>query len=223
MEQGGHEFSLEYYHRKRYNLLSADLTYFELGSFPKDSTRLQPLPSYIASESFDVILLDGHQLRTQTSSMPWDRDRLLISQLIIALQSIKKGGTIVIKLPLPHRHSAARVLVLLRMLSSELVGWKPVAMHANRGQFYAVAKGIGNGEMGSNVQQYIDGLGSLWSALTFGGEGEAGRPMVPEDLDFIVSMDEVMDHHLEWLKEYGDPFWRVQADALETFYRRRGV
>ncbi|KAH9478147.1 hypothetical protein JR316_0008600 [Psilocybe cubensis] len=223
VEEGGHEFLLESDYLTRFHLLSANLTYFELGPHCNDTVELHRLPMYMSVPVFDLVLLDGHQLRTQTTSVPWDRDRLLISQVIIGLKSVRQGGTLVVKLPLPHRHIAARIIFLLRILSNELVGWKPLCMHANRGQFYAVAKGVGEGKSGGNLQNYVEKLGLLWSALTFGGEDNVGRAMVPEDLDFIISMNDLRDHHLEWLLEYGKAFWKVQANAMERFYLKKGI
>jgi len=223
VEDGGHELSLEERHRLRFNLFSSNLTYYQLGPSIIDDHRLQHLPFQLSGRSFDVVLLDGHQLRTQASAMPWDSDRLLISQLIIGLRSVKEGGTIIMKLPLPHKPVAARILYLFTMISSSLIGWKPTSMHANRGTFYAVAKGVGSGQNGSKTPMILQALKNLWVSLTFGGEEGSGRFMVPEDLDFLVSLEDLVSHHLDWLTTLGTPLWKVQGTALERLYERKHI
>ncbi|KIM39355.1 hypothetical protein M413DRAFT_197953 [Hebeloma cylindrosporum] len=215
---GGHEFSLEEHHHSRFNLFSANLTYYQLGPTIIDNGRLQVLPFDIITGSFDVVLLDGHQLRTQRSALPWDYDRLLISQLILGLQSVKDGGTIIMKLPMPHKPVSARILYLFNIISSRTLRWKPNLMHANRGTFYAVAKGVGKGQGGHKIPIILGALKALWVNLTFGGEEGSGRYMVPEDLDFLISMDDLVSHHLDWLTKLGTPLWKVQKAALEKFY-----
>ena len=145
VDDGGHEFLLEERHRSRLQLFNANLTYYQLGPTVIDNERLQSLPFDIIGAPFDVVLLDGPQLRTQASALPWDIDRLLISQLILGIQSVRNGGTMILKLPLPHKPVSARILYLFDATSSRTLRWKPNIMHANRGTFYAVAKGVGGG------------------------------------------------------------------------------
>jgi len=215
---GGHEFSLDEHHRSRFHLFNANLTYYQLGPTVIDNGRLQSLPFDIIGGSFDVVLLDGHQLRTQVSTLPWDNDRLLISQLILGMQSVKIGGTIIMKLPLPHKPVSARILHLFDTTSFRTLRWKPNIMHANRGTFYAVAKGVGSGQGGHKIPIILEALKTLWVSLTFGGEEGLGRYMVPEDLDFLISMDDLVSHRLDWLTKLGTPLWRVQKNALKKFH-----
>ncbi|KAF8910904.1 hypothetical protein CPB84DRAFT_1842180 [Gymnopilus junonius] len=220
---GGHEFTLEHYHRSRFELMYQNLTYYQLSPSNLDDPRLQNLPSEITSPTFDLVLLDGHQLRTQSSALPWDKDRLLISQLIISLEAVKEGGTIVAKLPLPHRPISAKILHLFKILSSEVLAWKPKSMHGNRGTFYAVAKGIGRGPKGSRMSGLILELRALWASLTFGGEEGLGRFINPGDFDFLITTDDLIAHHLGWLTSLGTPLWQVQEEALQCFFRKKNI
>lgn len=221
--EGGHEYLLEEHLRSRFQLCCTNLTYFQLGPSVIDDDRLQSLPPQLKERTFDLALLDGHQLRTQVGALPWDQERLLISQLILALQSVKEGGTIVMKLPLPHKLVCAKILYLFRMLSIELRCWKPESMHINRGTFYAVARGIGKGLKGPRLPDVLVEFRKLWVSLTFGGEEGFGRPMTVKDLDFLIGTDELCGYHLDWLMKLGRPLWRVQKNALEGFYRRKGL
>jgi len=215
VDDGGHQFLLEEHHRSRFHLYSTNLTYYQLGPSIIDDDRLQTIPSQISEHSFDFVLLDGHQLRTQASALPWDSDRLFISQLILGLQSVKERGTIIMKLPMPHKPIAARILYLFHTISSQLLRWKPRSMHANRGTFYMVAKGVGNGQEGPRIPIILQALKNLWVSLTFGGEEGSGRHLISGDLDFLISMDDLVGHHLDWLTKLGTPLWKVQKTALE--------
>ncbi|KDR70470.1 hypothetical protein GALMADRAFT_282221 [Galerina marginata CBS 339.88] len=220
---GGHGFCMEMHHLSRFELLYGNLTYYQLGPSNTADQRLHDVPAEINRRCFDLALLDGHQLRTQTSALPWDSDRLLISQLILALTAVKPGGTIIVKLPLPHKPVAAKILHFFNRASRRLLRWKPRVMHSNRGTFYAVAQGIGEGCDEQNMAHVVLALKGLWIELTFGGEDGKGRNMVPEDLDFMVSMENLLAFHLDWLVRLGIPLWQVQAKALRGFYQRRSV
>ncbi|KAF8910905.1 hypothetical protein CPB84DRAFT_1762780 [Gymnopilus junonius] len=220
---GGHAFALEDHLRFRFNLVYQNLTYYQLGSCIIEDQRLKSLPDKISDRIFDLVLLDGHQLRTQNSALPWDINRLLISQLIIALEAVKVGGTIVIKLPLPHKVVSAKILYLLRVLSTKLLVWKPVSMHGNRGTFYAVAKGVGNGPEGWRIFSLLPSLKELWVDLTFGGDEGLGRFLKPGDLDFLVTVDDLIAHHLDWLVQLGEPLWKVQGNALRRLFSKKNI
>ncbi|KAG6830984.1 hypothetical protein H0H92_013456 [Tricholoma furcatifolium] len=221
--EGGHEFALELKHHCRFDLTYANATYYQLGPSMIDDPCLLPIPDRISARSFDIAILDGHQLRTQTSALPWDHNRLLISQLILSLKAVKRGGTIMIKLSLPHKPFAAKILYMFKIISYKLCCWKPKSMHANRGTFYAVAKGVGKGQENSRIPVFLLAFQELWVSLTFGGEEGLGRFMTPEDLDFLITEDDLMSDHLDWLLNLGDPLWRCQADALRHLYQRRGI
>ena len=129
----------------------------------------------------------------------------------------------VVKLPLPHKLVAAKILYFFSTISRQLLRWKPQSMHSNRGTFYAVAKGIGKGLNGPLIPTILLEFKKLWLSLTFGGEEGKGRRMTLEDLDFLVAADDIFSHHLDWLMEFGTPLWRVQRKALEGMYRKKGL
>lgn len=127
---------------------------------------------------------------------------------------------IIVKLPLPHKPIAAQILYMFNAISSRLLRWKPTVLHANRGTFYAVADGVGGDFTGILLSNYVRELQNLWFSLMYGGEDGAGRSMTIEDLDFIVPVDLIIDHHLDWLAKFGNPLWHVQANALERLYKK---
>lgn len=223
VNDGGHEFALESHHRSRYRLTFVNLTYYQLGPSTIDDDGLFDLPDQLSQPSFDLVILDGHQLRTQASARPWDSDRLIISQMIISLQSVKKGGTIIVKLPHPHKPLCAKILYLFRIIAQRVWCWKPRSMHASRGSCYGVATGVGRGKEAFRVPGILRDFKRLWLSLTFGGEDGLGRFMTSGDLDFVITIDELIRHHLDWLMKIGTPSWTVQGQALHSLYQKKGI
>jgi hypothetical protein len=175
-----------------------------LHSLPFDSTK-----------RFDVVLLDGHQLRRQPSARPGDWDRLLVSQIIIGLQAVKKGGTLVIKLADAEQVNTAKLLHMFDILSASLDTFKPRYMHATHGTFYAVMKGVGEGRGATRLPGLVDSFKELWVDLTIGGADGAGRVLNEEDLDFIISTMEMRQaKNLDRLIDMSRRVWEVQARAL---------
>lgn len=229
VEQGGHPMALEQHLSSRFELHLADLLYYKLhsGHRPLLLTSMQPLPDGFAAR-FDIVILDGHFLRTYRSPAltdpdEWDRHRLLISQIVIALRSVRPGGTIVIKLSHPEKLLTAQILHMLDNLSKALCVHKPHSLHANRGTFYAIAKGIGRGPHGEKQSQYLQGLEDLWHDITFGGETGRGRFMTATDLDFIATYDDIVTTYLGRLIDLGRSVWLTQADALQVWFSKRGI
>lgn len=223
IEKGGHTYLLEEYHRHRFDLLFSDLTYYQLGPSRIINKKFRSLPLDIRLQMFDVAVLDGHFLRTHASSTPWDLHRLLISQLIMGLQAVKKGGTIVIKLSRPERVDTAKILRMLDMISLELSTCKPRSMHANRGTFYAIAKGVGHGIEAKRLPDVLDSFKRLWVELTFGGEESKGRFMNDTDLDFVIGTDDLAEEYSYRLVELVRDVWSVQAASLGSWYKRKGI
>ncbi|KAJ7706960.1 hypothetical protein B0H17DRAFT_918624, partial [Mycena rosella] len=215
IENGGHKFLLEDRHRARFKIYYADLAYYRLGPLPKSDNKVLHALPFDSTKRFDVVLLDGHQLRKHPSARPGDWDRLLVSQLIIGLQAAKPGGTLVIKLADAEQVTTAKLLHMLDVLSARLETFKPRYMHATRGTFYAVAKGVGEGRGAARLLALVDALKELWVDLTIGGADGAGRVLGEDDLDFIIGTAEVRQaKNLDRLVELGQQVWAVQARAL---------
>ena len=214
-EKGGHKYLLKRELRKRHELVSTNLTYFQLGPTPiLDTDKLQPLPDSFVSEIFNLCILDAHQLRWQKDAEGWDGWRLAISQIILALKGIKRGGTLIMKLSRPDHLYTARILWMLDQVSTELQACKPLTMHRNRGSFYAVALGVGLGEAGRALPSFVHAFQKLWVELTFGGEDGRGRWITNEDLDFLISEEELALSFADRLIQLGRPVWFIQAQAL---------
>ncbi|KAJ7598635.1 hypothetical protein C8J56DRAFT_769900 [Mycena floridula] len=217
VERGGHVFTLEMRLRTRFNLFEADLNQYQLG--PVEAKGLTDLPSAISTgRTIDLAILDGHHLRKNLQADPWDIDVLLVSQIIIALQSVRLGGTMVIKLSRIDRVRTIKLMFMLDALSATLFTVKPVTMHNKRGSFYAVAQAVGFGLQGHEIGFFVAEFKKVWWELKFGGKDGKGRFMALSDLDFIITSDTLRCDKVQYLDrviELGRDVWRIQTVALE--------
>jgi len=224
VEDGGHGLLLEENLRPRLELNIADLTYYQLGLTIIADPQLKPLPFPPDSRLFDLVLLDGHPLRTSTSKGVAHANiasRLLVSQLILCLQATAISGTIVMKLAKPERPVTAKLLYMFDMLSIDLASWKPVCMHATRDTFYVVAKGFGYGRQGYRLQEWLARLKVLWMSLTY-DEVRSSDGISATDLDFVATEMELKMfeyRHLQLSKH----IWQVQTSSLEGWKRAEGL
>lgn len=220
VEKGGHASFISPDHLKRFNLLFADLTYYQLGPSEIYGKDLKVIPFDIQARRFDLALLDGHNLRTQVHELPWDGVRLSLSQIILGFQSVKHGGTIVIKLSRPETVYTARILYMLDKLCFGLSTCKPKSMHSNRASFYAIAKGVGLGEEGARLPNILNHLKHLWLETTFGGEEGRGRPVTPSDLDFVIKLEDLQNRYLGRLIQLGQKVWKTQAAGIHRLLQK---
>jgi len=223
VESGGHAYLLEEELQPRLELYLADITYYQLGAMVFHDPRLKYLPFNAHNSPFDMVLLDGHPLRTSVGCTSYTGDRLIISQLIICLQTISMSGTIVMKLSKPERVITAKILYMLDNLSLSLACWKPVCMHATRPTFYAVAKGVGYGKQGYRLPQLLHGLKLLWTSLTYGGAKGSGRPINATDLDFIVRDMDLQSTFGDRLQRLSEPIWLVQEQSYRSWVEVEGL
>ncbi|KAK0216335.1 hypothetical protein IW262DRAFT_212081 [Armillaria fumosa] len=218
---GGHPYLIEQSLRDRHTIVFADLTLFQLGPQMISSPffNFRTLPEDLTTRQFDLALLDAHHLRTQAAS---SSDLLAISQIVVALSSIKFGATVVMKLANPESWYTVRMLFFLDVLSSSLTVHKPYAMHRNQGTFYAIAKGVGGK---SERQRFLSHnllpeFQKLWVELR--SANGVGRSLVPKDLNFIIS-DEQVKGYASRLAELCGPVWKMQSAALEKLYTEQGI
>lgn len=182
-----------------------------------------PVPEIMLVRDFDLVLLDAHHLRNQSDSTT---DLLAISQVLLALISIKFGGTIVMKLASPDTQYTATMLFMLDMLSSSLQVHKPYAMHRVQSTFYVIARGVG-GKPDRRLylqSEIIPGLKRVWESLKYGisRNGRRGRRLLGGDLDFIVDTKQLQGYG-ERLNELCSCVWQLQASALEGLFAEMDI
>ncbi|KAI0087627.1 hypothetical protein BDY19DRAFT_239556 [Irpex rosettiformis] len=217
VSKGGHDFLLEEQYRHRYELVWGDITSYQLGNVPLPGRT--PFPP-IHPSTFALVLLDGHPLRTSVSDGSTTKnpqtdqpvhiigDCLLISQLIIGLTTVAQGGTVIIKLSRPERLISAQLMWLFDSLAADIRTWKPVCIHATRGTFYLIARGMGFGVNAVMYDGVLQGLKALWEELIL-----SQRRLRDNDLDFIIEKAVLQGPYSGRLTALSAHIWEVQEAA----------
>lgn len=157
------------------------------------------------SERFDLVICDGQVLRTQSRQSyrtELEACRLTTSQLVLALQRIKIGGTLVILL---HRLDYWDSVQLLHTFSgfSNIQLFKSANHHAIRSSFYLVATNVQPKSPAAAAA--IETWKRAWSSATFDFRREESTT---EEAAICLNA------FGETLIRLGTPIWKIQLEAL---------
>ncbi|KAK0439053.1 uncharacterized protein EV420DRAFT_1584599 [Desarmillaria tabescens] len=217
-QEGGHPFLMDESLLNRYSIVFANIARFELG--PSSDPELLPTPA----RTFDLVVMDASHLRNQPQRAA---HKVYISELILGLRAVKMGGSIVLKLHRPESDYSARLLYLLDKVSWRIKTFKPMSIHKDRGSFYVIVRGVGldvhhrpSFERQALLSRAVESFQMLWVDL---GEEGRERNLVPEDLNFIITVDDLVKEYTDRLGWLGRKVWEIQARALVALFRREGV
>ncbi|KAF8595964.1 hypothetical protein BDV93DRAFT_80619 [Ceratobasidium sp. AG-I] len=216
VECGGHSLAAPIELRDQLDLHWADVTMFDFA--PQvlheqwDTSTLAPCP--IPPRSFNFVMADGHIHPAMLEGNPravWSRDRLLLSQLLLALRSVKAHGTLLAKFSLQISVSLMRhtVVALSRLSLTGVQAIKPRSYYANKATFYILVQGVDV----DKCDKLTRILENLWCLMTFGGPKGVGRSLINSDLDDIAIHSDVLAER-QHLKAIFDPIEEVQKAAL---------
>ncbi|KAK4128084.1 hypothetical protein N657DRAFT_2583 [Parathielavia appendiculata] len=237
--QGGHEILL----RKRWSetdpnaqvyVSFCDITLLadEMGTPPSSIPASHPDAKSFSSDrpfieqQFDLVFCDGQVLRTHERHEYREKceaTRLVTAQLVLALQRIRSGGTMVILL---HKADAWPSVLLMHTFDSfaervELS--KPQAGHKIRSSFYMVAKGV-RPDCEAAVEA-VRQWKAEWSLATFGlgavtGDCQEEDGLGEAELEVLGSGREekvraVLQEFGPTLLRLAEPVFAVQVEALK--------
>jgi 23S rRNA U2552 (ribose-2'-O)-methylase RlmE/FtsJ len=214
---GGH--NLRVYHGKmdpRVQVQFMDLTMLasEFGVCLDDIPSGHPEASKFNSvrpfygQEFDIVICDGQVLRTHHRAewrVSCEAPRLTVSQLILGLQRIKTGGTLIMLL---HKIEAWSTSTLLKTFDafSSVVVFKPEKKHGQRSSFYLVAKNVQ--PESEAAKEAVKKWKKTWYATTFEGDSAQEYPNEEAEAAFLEEFG-------PRLVELGHTIWETQARALE--------
>jgi 23S rRNA U2552 (ribose-2'-O)-methylase RlmE/FtsJ len=213
-EEGGHKVLLQ---TSRSRILFLDITMLakEFGvdnpplTHPDHVKFLTERP--FLEHNFNLIFCDGQVLRTHQRA-EWREShealRLAVSQLILALQRIRKGGTLIMLLHKLEAWHTTELLYLFQQFSSIQV-FKPKSKHAIRSSFYLIAKDVQPDTDAAKAA--VDLWKRAWWNATFGGESGTGAASLRAEEEYVRT---VLDCFGSELIKIGRPIWATQADAL---------
>ncbi|KAF2758907.1 hypothetical protein EJ05DRAFT_526995 [Pseudovirgaria hyperparasitica] len=163
--------------------------------------------------SFQLIFCGGAVLRSTRDfntdyPNPYERTRLTTSQLVLAMQRIMPGGTMVVLLGKPeHPDTTAILRHFDRFARIEL--FKSRRKHTLRSTFYLVARDVQSESHAAKAA--LEDWKARWYRATFGGEIGTGE--LEPDMD-TASMASMIDEFGTRLIELASPVWEIQAAAL---------
>jgi hypothetical protein len=194
----------------------------EPGDIPKDHADAgrfiftRPFPDIKA----DLVFCDGQVLRPHAEHRAEYRKnsegtKLDSAQLVLALNRIKPGGTIII---LCHKleawHTTHLVFNLSRFANIRL--HKPNTSHKTRSSFYLIATHV-QPEIEA-ARRTVERWKRAWRRTTFWGsklaeddEGEDPAVVASED-----RVEDVLEVFGQRLIQLGRPIWKMQANAIQS-------
>ncbi|KAI2640975.1 hypothetical protein GGS21DRAFT_487301 [Xylaria nigripes] len=190
-------------------MLAADMGVNVIPPTHPDANNFLPQELY-PDDLFDLAICDGQVLRTHTRASyreSQESARLALTQLTIALEHIRPGGTILI---LTHKIESWRSVMILHMLSkfSVLKVHKPKSGHVTRSSCYIVAFDVRPNH--EDAVRAVRAFKQLWKAATFDTEEEfwrLSRSLAPNVRD-------VLEEFGPELVRLARPTWETQANAL---------
>ena len=227
--QGGKKIMVRHDHVK---VLEADITMFatEFGfsDIPADHTEaskfIHERPWRIPDDkAFNLIFCDGHISRTQdvpSYRQPTEQSRLTNSQLILAMQRISRGGTLVMRL---HGADVLRNVKLLNLFNNiaKIKLFKPLRIHAKKTSFYLIAKDVKPDSL-NNIHALKEWK-QEWKNATFPALADDGISTHDDAKDAAERSEEaskLMETFGERLVELGEPIWEIQKKALKGLMER---
>ena len=210
---GGHEVLLPTNSNVAVNFLDITMLAAEMGvtDIPLDHPDVENfLPTTFSfDDSFDLILCDGQVLRTHTRASyreAREARRLAASQLVLGLERVRPGGTMIIL----HRAELWSSVSLLHKFSkfSSLMLFKPTAGHAKRSSFYMVATNMDPRHPEAKLA--IEKWKKIWTTATFGTQENYERVLMEGD----ETVEEVLEEFGSELMRLGKKIWHIQAKAL---------
>lgn len=221
VEEGGHPIYIPNGDADpRVHVLYMDITMLavEFGTLISDVPLQHPEAEKFSAdrpfleESFELVVCDGQVLRTHRHERKREREalRLLNAQLILGLNRIKPGGTLIVLL---HKVDAWDNIRLLQTLEtfSKIRLYKPKKFHAARSSFYLIAKAV-RSESAEAIQA-IERWKAEWQQATFGGEASIG---IDKEEAEESQVQELLDQYGARLMEHGTPIWTIQLQSMKS-------
>jgi 23S rRNA U2552 (ribose-2'-O)-methylase RlmE/FtsJ len=228
VENGGHPMTMPLWEtNQRLQTLWLDITMLAAEMGVSNISPDHPEASKFSSsrpfegQEFDLVFCDGNVLRTQKRETYRDlkeRVRLLTSQLVLAMQRIKAGGSLIIRF---HKLEAVDTAILLRDFAkfSSITLMKPTKHHAMRSSFYMIAQDVQ--PQHSEARRAVLDWKNQWYKATIDTNERDMDTRAGENVD-DDKVTELLDSFGPQLIALGEPIWGIQADGLRKSQFIRG-
>jgi 23S rRNA U2552 (ribose-2'-O)-methylase RlmE/FtsJ len=161
---------------------------------------------------FDLVFCDGQVLRNHAEHRDETREkfaalRLCCSQLILGLQRIRPGGTLIMLL---HKLESWHTLQTLYAFAgfAKVQAYKPRACHTTRSSFYLIATNVQPTSHAARTS--LATWKAMWKDATVGSL----NPTEDSTTDTEQKVVTLLRDFGAQILELGNPVWLVQRDAL---------
>ena len=168
-------------------------------------------------QSFDLIFCGGQAIQTylpHVAGCQVEADRLRVSQLILAMQRIECGGTLIMRLYHAGSYETIKILSIFDKIA-KIKLFKSVSWDKKRGSLYLIAK---------NVQRFcpeavaaVNEWKMIWKELTFPiiKRRVRGEPReVVDTAELSNKVSSLLESFGTRAIELGEPIWDIQREAL---------
>lgn len=213
---GGHRVMLPKLLKGRVQMRYADITMFanDMGveSVPADHPDARNfLPRQLEPHHlFDLIICDGQVLRTQNRQAyreSREATRLSTTQLVIGLEHLRTGGTMIVLLHRLDAYETAKLIYTFHKFSKVRL-FKPQMGHVKRSSFYMVASCVQSQD--STAKDAIEQWKQKWKIVTFKAEEDYVKLL----RDDVEGVDMLLGTFGKQLAQLGKNVWQTQAGAL---------
>lgn len=192
-------------------MLSSELGVTDIAPTHPEATKFRDTWPF-GLDRYDLVICDGQALRTHNVAdyrKLNEQTRLFNAELVIALQRVKPGGTLLVLL---HRLHKYRTFQLLRLFNrfSNITLFKSGKLHADRSSFYLIAKDVQPFQ--SEALEALELFRASWKRATFSFEESSDSasetPTRLAETDVAEFMPE--------FQRLATPIWQIQAAALSN-------
>jgi 23S rRNA U2552 (ribose-2'-O)-methylase RlmE/FtsJ len=191
-------------------------TEFGLDLSEQTIPMLSPQRPYYG-QSFDLVFCDGQVLRTHAQYRDERRERfearrLTCSQMILALQRIREGGTLIMLL---HKVESWNTLQTLHAFSTfaSVQLYKPKKYHATRSSFYLIATDVR--PTSPAAEMAVQTWKAMWKEATIGLPDSAQpESSSASSTDMEHEVNRLLEDFGNQTVQLAEPIWRVQQTAL---------
>ncbi|KAL7954863.1 hypothetical protein V8C34DRAFT_293244 [Trichoderma compactum] len=219
LTKGGHSVHFRHQNVKLdlcdINTLGGDM---DLTSIPEShpAAGTFTVTKLLGQEMFDVVICGCQVIRNQVLE-EWrehrEARRLQLAQLVIALEHLKSGGTLVAVMHKPEEIHTAELLQIFSRFS-KIYLFKPKKAHAKRSSFYMVAKKIDT--CSNQAIEAREIWKREWIDSTLGTADEIASLSKRTADDARKLLD---DYGTELVK-IGRPIWATQVSGLKRWLER---
>ncbi|KAK0618871.1 hypothetical protein B0T14DRAFT_478734 [Immersiella caudata] len=167
-------------------------------------------------EQYDLVFCDGQVLRTHERGEHREHTeaaRLTTSQLVLALQRIRPGGTLVMLMHRADSWGSVKMIHTFTQFSDSVTLCKPKSGHQMRSSFYMIAKGI-NPEQKAAIDA-VAAWKEHWKEATFGVALDKDKKDENNE-ELKVFRSEGLKQAEAVLGEFGSEFLRMTGPIFTT-------